>query len=165
MTLSFYSNGLGLQVREVSMKIIKLDKIKRKSRLTHSEYRNDYHLMFATKSYNPWLNPLLIIRIRILFREKAEELNLKLYLVNGFKNHIHVLLSIPPTITISNTVRHLKGYSSRVLGKKKFWKEGYLIQSIGEKDFSLAFSNIQNQAKYHRNRSAQNEIREFLKSA
>lgn len=147
------------------MKIINLDKIKRKSQLTHSDYRNDYHLMFATKLYRPWLNPLLILRIRILFRAKAEELNLKIFLVNGFRDHIHVLLSIPPTIAISNVVRHLKGYSSRVLGKKKFWKEGYIVRSVGKEDFVQTFLNIRNQARYHRNHSTQKEFGVLKKSA
>ncbi|RHX90128.1 hypothetical protein DLM75_13460 [Leptospira stimsonii] len=42
---------------------------------------------------------------------------------------------MPPTIGIATVVRHLKGYSSRILGKRKFWAEGYSVFSVGDEDF------------------------------
>ncbi|WP_147456638.1 hypothetical protein [Leptospira stimsonii] len=64
------------------MKIIQITTLRKKSKLAHSVYANDYHLIFETRKKDPWLNTHLMIQIRNLFREKCEELNLKIYLVN-----------------------------------------------------------------------------------
>lgn len=56
-------------------------------------------------------------RIRNFFQEKAEEWNVKIFLVNKTKNQMHALLSDPPTIGIVTLVRHLQGYSSGTFGK------------------------------------------------
>ncbi|XDD49063.1 IS200/IS605 family transposase [Leptospira sp. WS92.C1] len=143
------------------MKLIQIDKLRKNSRLTHSVYSNDYHLVFATRGKIPWLNARLVMRIRNLFREKGEELNLLIYLANGHKNHMHVLLSVPPTMGISYVAKHLKGYSSRRLGKKKYWGEGYYVRSVGDQDFIPTFHSISNQWSRHKLQTMEEEFKEF----
>jgi putative transposase len=105
---------------------------------------NDYHLILETVEEFPWVNPHLMTQIRSLFREKAEEVNVKTYLVNRTKNQVHALLSVPPTIGVPALVRRLKGYSSKILGRNTFWKKGYQIQTVGEKDFHSTFRFLKN---------------------
>ncbi|MBM9501286.1 IS200/IS605 family transposase [Leptospira sp. 201903071] len=144
------------------MKSIPIRSLRKNYKLPQSVSSNEVHLIFETKEECPWLNPHLMTQIRNLFREKAEELKVKIFLVNGTKNQVHALLSVPPTIGLASVVRRLKGYSSRILGKNTFWKKGYRIQTVGDKDFHSAFRFLRNRV----NRSeAHNVDRDFKKTA
>jgi putative transposase len=78
--------------------------------------------------------------------------------IGGIKDHIHLAVSIPPTLKIDEWVGKLKGGSSffinnKVANRKVLeWQNGYGIVSFGTKDLKWVVSYIENQKEHHKTR-------------
>ncbi|MBD2701644.1 IS200/IS605 family transposase [Spirosoma sp. BT702] len=109
---------------------------------SHSRYELKIHLVWITKYRKRILKGDVSIRLRELIREicKANEV----VIVKGHisSDHVHLLLSYPPTISVSKLVQYLKGKRSRKLLSeydslsKAFWGQhlwarGYFAASVG----------------------------------
>ena len=108
----------------------------------HSVYDLKYHLVWVTKYRYPVLEKSIALRVREIIRQICTHLNV--YIVSGHvsKDHVHLLVSVPPQIAVSDLVQRLKGGSSRKLLqeytelKKRYWgrhlwARGYFAVSTG----------------------------------
>lgn len=95
--------------------------------------------------------------------------NQKLLAINGMPDHIHILVGIKPSISISDLVRDIKANSSRFIneqGWSKFrfnWQEGFGAFSYGKSQVDNVIKYIQNQEKHHETTTFRKEYKEFLK--
>src|SRR5207247_4507882 len=76
--------------------------------------------------------------------------------VNGTETHVHVAVSIAPTVVISQLVGQMKGSSSHEAnkqfprrGKVLEWQDGYGVVSFGTKDLEWVKAYIRNQKEHH----------------
>ena len=74
-----------------------------------------YHLVWATYDRLPLIQAHYESRLYSGIRFKAEELNGKVIAVNGLEDHIHILLRVGPTLSISEVLRVIKGASSHLM--------------------------------------------------
>jgi len=94
--------------------------------------------------------------------------NMKALCIGGVEDHLHILLSIPSTISVSKAMQLIKGGSSKWIHDtfselQKFeWQEGYGAFSIGVSQIPDTISYIQTQAEHHRTRTFQEEFIIFL---
>ena len=113
-------------------------------RTSHSVYLCDYHLVLVTKYRRKIFNEGIFEYLRI----KLEEIRryypqLEIKEVNEDKDHIHMLISIPPSMSVGNIVRVIKSNTGREM-KKKFpflqelyrrtdgiWSDGYFVTTVG----------------------------------
>jgi putative transposase len=65
-------------------------------------HRLDYHIVFSTINREPLLDDDLILHLTELVRQKAIELDFILHILNGAKDHLHLLLSLPPKYSVSH---------------------------------------------------------------
>ena len=115
-----------------------------------------YHLVWATKNREPLITA---VREEFLYqdiRNRASRLRCIPYAIGGTEDHLHIILSIPPTLSISDVVKHLKGGSSRTLNQQmpissdKFkWQTEYGVFSLGRKQLDKAVQYVQNQKEHH----------------
>ncbi len=109
---------------------------------SHSRYDLKYHFVWVTKYRRKVLTGAVGIRVRDLVREvcRTHEIEILQGAVSG--DHVHVLLSCPPTMSPSKIMQYIKGKSSRKLMmefkhiQKKywgrhFWAWGYFVASSG----------------------------------
>ena len=88
--------------------------------------------------------------------------------VGGFNDHVHVLISLPPTIALSKADQLIKGNSSKWLYEEfkelwSFqWQEGYGAFSIGISGLEETKKYIANQAEHHRQKTFLEEFKTFL---
>src|ERR1700719_1401327 len=88
--------------------------------------------------------------------------------IGGVADHVHVLLSVPRTISIAKAVQLLKGGSSKWLNdsvpeSKDFpWQEGYAAFSVGISQREKTVAYIQGQVEHHRRMSFAEECAKFL---
>ena len=93
-----------------------------------------------------------------VFKSIEEQSDFDIEVMETDKDHIHMLISYPPNISISSIVRRLKQFSTLSLWKqfpimltKQFWKEhtfwsnGYFVCSIGEANPNTVRKYIENQ--------------------
>ena len=108
----------------------------------HTVYHHRYHIVWITKYRYKVLTYSMKTRIREIISQVSEEMGIKIE--NGVisSDHLHIFVSIPPNIPVSNFVKFAKGRSSRKLQqefpelKKKywgrhFWGRGYFSATSG----------------------------------
>lgn len=92
----------------------------------------------------------------------------KLFAIFAMPDHVHVLVSMSPNLSISELVRDIKAGSSKFINDKgwmngKFnWQEGYGAFSYAKSNIDLVVKYILNQEEHHRNKSFKEEYLEFL---
>jgi putative transposase len=86
---------------------------------------------------------------------KAQELGAFVYAVGGIDDHVHIVASVPPRISLAEFVGQLKGSSShcvnhQFLGHCRFaWQEEYGVVSFGGKQLDTVVNYVKNQHSHH----------------
>jgi putative transposase len=89
---------------------------------------------------------------------------MKTLAIGGAADHVHILLSLPATLSIAKAMQLLKGNSSKWIREtfpkmRSFaWQEGYGAFSVGISGVDATVSYIHNQTKHHRMRSFRKEF-------
>ena len=118
-------------------------------------WRLYYHLVWATKERQSLINNQREARLYPYIVSKADSLNCIIHALDGTENHIHVIASIPPRISIAEFVKRIKGSSSHYLNQnfnhppKFLWQEGYGVFSLGQKQLNVAIAYVENQKIHH----------------
>ena len=119
-------------------------------------WRNYYHLVWATKNREPLITTELEKGLYAYMVSKADEIGVIVYAINGCADHIHLVVAIPPKLSVADVVRKLKGASSFFVNhvlqpnRKDFaWQRGYGSLSVGEKQRAIAIAYVENQKKHH----------------
>src|SRR5690606_38482062 len=92
----------------------------------------------------------------------------KLFAVIAMPDHIHMLVSVKPTILISDLVSDIKAGSSKFINDKKWmnnkfnWQEGYGAFSYSKSSVDLVVKYILNQEEHHKIKSFKTEYLDFL---
>ena len=111
---------------------------------SHCVYRCEYHLVFATKYrrkiFNEGIFSYMLERLQELSDHYPE---IEILEINHDKDHIHILASIPPKMSVGKVVGIIKANTSRRL-KEKFpylkdvywgtdgiWSDGYFVSTVG----------------------------------
>jgi REP element-mobilizing transposase RayT len=126
------------------------------------------HIIFSTKGriavINDGVRSELMAYLGSLIREK----NGKALAVNGTADHVHLLVQIPPALSISELMRFVKTNSSRWTRRvnssmKDFeWQHGYGVFSVSRSNAQKVCRYILNQEAHHKKRSFQEEFLSFL---
>jgi REP element-mobilizing transposase RayT len=94
--------------------------------------------------------------------------NQKPIIINGVKDHVHVFVSLKPSMRISDLVRDIKNNSARFINEQGFvrskfsWQEGYGVFSYAHSQIERVYNYILNQEKHHQKRTFQEEYLDFL---
>lgn len=119
-------------------------------------WRLHYHLIWSTEDRQPIITPEREKMFYGVIYRKAEELGLKIHAAGNVEDHIHIVLSIPPTLSIADCVRHLKGASAHAINHmagsdRQFkWQGGYGALSIGERSLETVMAYAARQKEHHK---------------
>jgi len=118
-------------------------------------WRHYYHLVWATKRREPLIGPEIEARVYAYLVSKAAELGVYVYAINGWSDHIHLVVAIPPRLSVAEVVKHLKGASAHfvnhglALDVKFGWQRGYGSLAIGMQQRPIAEAYVRNQKEHH----------------
>ena len=127
------------------------------------------HCVWATSDRQPVLIPEVRQRLWPYLGGIARERGMKALDVGGVADHVHVLVSLPGTLSVSKAVQLLKGNSSKWLHdtfptlRTFSWQEGYGAFSIGISGVEETLEYIRTQEEHHRKRSFREEVESFLR--
>ncbi len=115
------------------------------------------HLMWHTKLSRPLITPAIEPIVWNALREKAANLgDIIVHEIGGIETHVHLALTIEPTVTVSELVGALKGYSAHEVNqrmglKQKVlqWQTGYGVVSFGTKDLAWVTQYVRGQKEHH----------------
>jgi len=110
----------------------------------HGAYRTEYHIVWIPKYRHRILNPGIKGYLIKLFPKIIKGIpGCKIIEFNIMKDHIHMIMMIPPKYSVSDVIKRIKGVTSLKLRKKfdwlkkVYWKEGvvwspgYFVSTIG----------------------------------
>ncbi len=127
-----------------------------------------YHCVWSTKDRRPVLSSEIQDRLWPYLGGIARANKMPALAVGGIADHVHILLSLPATFTISKAIQLLKGNSSKWLHEefaelRSFsWQEGYGAFTIGLSGISETKNYIAIQAEHHKKKTFQEEFQSFL---
>jgi putative transposase len=124
------------------------------------------HIVWHTKSNAPLLTPEIeTLAYRFLKKRIIDTPGAFVHEIGGIEDHVHIALSIPPTLTISEFVGQLKGGSSHdvneAIGRNDRtlqWQVGYGVVSFGTRDLPWVIEYIRNQREHHKHGTAQERL-------
>ena len=99
----------------------------------------------------------------------AKQHDIKALAIGGIEDHVHLLLSLPSTISVSKAIQLIKGGASKWIHdtfpehRDFFWQEGYGAFSIGITQVDDTVGYIERQAEHHERHSYQDEFLAFLR--
>lgn len=117
-------------------------------------WRLFYHFVWATKNREPLLRAELRPSLHAYIASKGNELRAIVHAVGGTEDHVHVAVSVPPSISVSEFVGRLKGSSSRLANLEWFegafaWQREYGVVSFGERHLSFVVAYVHKQEQRH----------------
>ena len=123
------------------------------------KYYLKVHLVFVCKYRKQLLvNEYIDSKAKEIFKDIESKSDFTIYIMETDKDHIHLLVSYPPKVSISSIVCKLKQESTATLWKyfpvylskhlwkeHTFWSDGYFACSIGEANPETIRKYIENQ--------------------
>ena len=137
--------------------------------MSHTYTSQLCHCVFSTKGRRRIITPELSSRLWPYLGGIAREHKMSALGIGGVENHVHLLLSLPPTLAIAKAIQLIKGGSSKWVhdqfpGHQTFaWQEGYGAFSIGVGNIDRTLAYIAHQAEHHRRTDFKDELVSFLK--
>jgi putative transposase len=139
--------------------------MKQYRKASHSVYDLKYHIVWITKYRKPVLTRVIGTRVRDLVRMICASLDVEIVKGNISRDHVHLLVSVPPTLAVSRLVQRMKGLTSRKLleenrGLNKafwgrhLWGRGYFVASVGNVTEEMIAAYIENQQEMERTEDA-----------
>ena len=127
-----------------------------------------YQIVFSTK-----------YRKKTLFKDERPELfksiwgilknnKCHLYRINGVEDHIHIITSLHPSVSLANLVKDIKlGSTSFIKEKKIFanfsgWQDGYAAFTYSIEAKNNLIEYVKNQEEHHKNKTFKEELVELL---
>ncbi len=137
--------------------------------MAHTFTNLKIHIIFSTKDRLPFITADLKTPLFAYLGGIIRDLNGKAIIVGGTSDHVHLLLSMSPTLSVSETLRLLKANSSRWVNRERgtkrafAWQSGYGAFSVSESSAPAVVKYIQGQEEHHKRVSFQEEFVAFLR--
>ena len=118
-------------------------------------WRLFYHAVWSTKHRLSLIEPAWEADLYGYMWGKATALECVPHAINGMPDHIHVVISIPPKLSVATLIGQLKGASSHRINEifvphRSFaWQAEYGVFSFSEKTLPTIVDYVQNQKKHH----------------
>ena len=133
--------------------------------LAHTKWNCKYHIVFAPKYRRKVFFGQKRFEIGGIIRELCRWKGVELLSAEACPDHIHILVAIPPKMSVSSFMGFLKGKSSLMIYEKwgnmkfkyrnrQFWCRGYYVDTVGKNEKKIA--------EYISNQLKQNEMSEQL---
>ena len=139
--------------------------------LAHTKWNCKYHIVFAPKYRRQVIYGKIKGDIGKMLRKLCEYKQIDILEAEACKDHIHMLISVPPKYSISQIMGYLKGKSSLMIfekyanlkykyGNRHFWCRGFYVDTVGRNKKAIA-EYIRNQL--HEDKEAEQlSIKEYI---
>lgn len=126
------------------------------------------HLIWCVKNRDPLLDIKWRIKLFQHIKTNAEiDHEIHVDFINGVEDHVHCIIFLRPTQSVSNCAKALKGLSSRCINTSDFfegkfsWQTGYGAFTFSKSELRKVREYIKNQEAHHRSNSLNDELKEF----
>lgn len=135
------------------------------SSLAHTRWNCKYHLVFTPKYRRKVIYGKLRADIGRILRRLCELKDVEIIEAHAMPDHIHMLVKIPPKMSVASFVGYLKGRSAIIIherhanlkykyGNRSFWARGYYVTTVGMNQKTIA--------KYIREQEAEDRLNDKM---
>ena len=121
--------------------------------LDHTSWRCQYHVVFAPKYRRQIIYGEIKQDIGRILRQLRQQKGVEIIEAELCKDHVHMLISIPPKYSVSQIMGYLKEKSSLVIfdrhanmkykyGNRHFWARGYYVDTVGRNKKQIQFDEV-----------------------
>jgi len=127
------------------------------------------HIIFSTKDREPWLGSEVRPRMHSYLATLCRDLGGELVRVGGVADHVHIVTTLPRTLSQAQLIEQVKKASSKWIKTLDpryrcfFWQRGYGAFSVSPSQLDGVLAYIETQQEHHRTRTFQEEYRELLR--
>ena len=136
--------------------------------MSHTYAANLLHCVFSTKERRPLIAAKRQEELWAYILGIARNMNIKILAIGGISDHLHFLISLPPTLNLAKVICDFKANSSKWLnetGTRFAWQEGYGAFSVSPSRIDDVKRYIRNQAEHHRTKKFEEEFIGLLKKS
>ena len=131
---------------------------KKENALAHTKWMCKYHIVFTPKYRRKMIYNQYREDVREIIKQLCSYKGVEILGGNVMSDHVHILVSIPPKMSVSSFMGYLKGKSTLMMfdrhanlkykfGNRHFWSEGYYVSTVGLNE-AVIKKYIQDQEKY-----------------
>ena len=131
---------------------------KKENALAHTKWMCKYHIVFTPKYRRKMIYNQYREDVREIIKQLCSYKGVEILGGNVMSDHVHILVSIPPKMSVSSFMGYLKGKSALMMfdrhanlkykfGNRHFWSEGYYVRTVGLNE-AVIKKYIQDQEKY-----------------
>lgn len=131
---------------------------KKENALAHTKWMCKYHIVFTPKYRRKMIYNQYREDVREIIKQLCSYKGVEILGGNVMSDYVHILVSIPPKMSVSSFMGYLKGKSALMMfdrhanlkykfGNRHFWSEGYYVSTVGLNE-AVIKKYIQDQEKY-----------------
>ena len=127
------------------------------------------HIIFSTKDRESWLDSDVRPRMHAYLAAVCRDLGAQLVRVGGVADHVHIVTTLPRTLSQAQMIERIKKVSSKWIKtldaryRGFFWQRGYGAFSVSPSQLEAVLQYVDTQQEHHRTRTFQDEYRELLR--
>ena len=117
--------------------------------LSHTKWNCKYHIVFCPKYRRQEIYGKIKEDVGKILRKLCEAKGVEIIEAEACPNHIHMLVAIPPQLSVAQFMGYLKGKSSLMIfdrhanlkykyGNRHFWCRGYYVDTVGRNEKKIA---------------------------
>ncbi len=132
--------------------------------MANTYIKSDYHLIFRVKSTFGYVLNEDLPKLHAYLGGIVRGLGGVAWIVGGMPDHVHMLVSVPPTIALSDFIREIKAKSSKWMKSVApcytyfQWQSGYGAFTVSSSGMDKVKSYIENQEIHHKSKHYKDEI-------
>jgi REP element-mobilizing transposase RayT len=126
------------------------------------------YIVFSTKNREPWVESDVRPRMHAYLATICRDLGVELVRVGGVADHVHIVTTLPRTLSQAQLIEQIKKASSKWIKaldaryRGFFWQLGYGAFSVSPSQLEAVAQYVEAQQEHHRTRTFQEEYRELL---
>ena len=130
-----------------------------------------YHIVLATQDHNPCFVGANRLKLYDAISDILDENKCRLYRINACNEHVHILCSVHPGISLDELINDIKTSSTAFIEQEKIfpgftgWQEDYGAFTGSYKDKNAMSKYVEQQHEFHREVSFSDEYEAMLKAA
>jgi len=135
--------------------------------MAHTYTNLIYHIVFSTQGHVPLLKPEYRQELFAYLGGLVKEKGGKVIIINGVSDHVHLLILLPPDLSVSDAMKFVKANSSRWMkqrfGKPFAWQRGFGAFSVSRSAVPAVARYIRDQEAHHQKMNLKTEFMTLLK--
>ena len=134
--------------------------------MSHSYVQNHLHVVFSTKEREKLIAKSMQPRLWSYMAGIARNHDFLVIANGGMEDHVHLLILLPPILTLAKAINFLKTNSSKWMsehGARFAWQQGYGAFAVSKSNIAAVVRYIDEQERHHRKMSFEDEFIGLLK--